>query len=396
MSFVREEPLTHALAPDYPALRAIRTRKQLLRSDLWARIGGEVERVTHGIERADHATVRGPRENGRLRVVAWNIQRGLQLAGLRQALLHDPVLATADVLLLVEVDHGMGRSGDRNVARELAQALDMNYAFGVSYLVLEDDFGENPEGKPNGLALAGAAILSRVPIGRVVNVDVPELRDKFSSSEKRLGRKRALAAELLLPDGPLAVVTCHLDSNASSAQRARQLAALLDCADALCPTRALVGGDFNTTTYDASSPWGLARDLLHKLFVTGFRGTVDNYLTPDRRYELPVFAVLTERGFTIDGFNDRAAGTIQYDLHSPFAIQKVRKKVGGLLTRVLQRCLRPWGGIVPARLDWFAGRGVTRCFATVVTARDREGRAPSDHAAVVVDLVLGGPPGAKT
>ena len=137
-----------------------------------------------------------PATRGRaLRAVAWNIQRGARLDDLRRAVVA-PAFAGTDLLLLSEVDVGLGRSGNRNVARELAEALGMNYAFGVSYLALTDDFGDDSAGRENTLALSGAAILSRHPIGRVENIDVPEVRDKFHSSEKRLGKKRALLAEI--------------------------------------------------------------------------------------------------------------------------------------------------------------------------------------------------------
>jgi endonuclease/exonuclease/phosphatase family metal-dependent hydrolase len=363
--------ITHDLARHYRALLQLRTRKALLRSPLWAQIGAEVERVCAAVEVEHHPAAR---PKAALRAVAWNVQRGRKLDEIRGVLSH----LDADLVLLVEVDNGMARSGDRHVARLLAQSLGMSYAFGVSYLVLEDDFGENVDGRPNSLALAGAAILSRLPIRRAVNVDLPELRDKFSSSEKRLGRKRALLIEVEREGGPLQVAAVHLDSNASPRGRARQLAALLDAVDG----NVLVGGDFNSTTYDAGTAWGLARDLLHKLFVTGFRATVDNYLTPDRRYETPLFDELARRGFTVDGFNDRARGSMKYDFADPYAIQLTQKKVGRFLTWWLRRRLRPWNGVVPARLDWFAGRGVT---ARQPSVADSGGA--SDHSPIVVELV---------
>src|SRR5262249_8024196 len=226
------------------------------------------------------------RRGGGWRAVAWNIRRGARLDAMRQAVAAPP-FADADLLLLSEVDVGLGRSGNRNVARELAETLGMSYAFGVSYLALTDDLGENPAGLENTLALSGAAVISRHPIARVETLDLPRIRDKFHSPEKRLGKKRALLAEIALPDGPLVVAACHLDSGASPAQRARQLAGVLDGVDRSGVARALVGGDFNTSTYDVSSTLALARDLLHKLFVTGFRATVDQYLTPEKRYERP-------------------------------------------------------------------------------------------------------------
>ncbi len=385
--FTRLDALTHGLAPHYGALRAIRRRQDLLRSPLYARIAPELDRLLDGVERGDHAVARDPGSGkGYLRVVAWNIQRGRRFEGLRRALCTDPTLCEADVLLLSEVDDGLARSGNRNVARELAEALCMNYAFGVSYLTLEDDYGENVERRENSLALAGAAILSRLPIGRVENVDLPELRDKFSASEKRLGKKRALLAEIQLPAGPLLCASCHLDSNASPRQRAEQLEVLLQRMEAAGVPRMLGGGDLNSTTYDASATLPLLRDVAHKLFVTGFRNTVDGYMTPERRYEGPLFEALAAHGFRTEGFNDRGRGTIHYDLHSPYAIQKTRKKVGRLLTWMLQRLLRPWNGVVPARLDWFFGRGVTPLSATVVDPREDDGAPVSDHAAIVVDL----------
>jgi endonuclease/exonuclease/phosphatase family metal-dependent hydrolase len=392
MAFGRVEPLEHQIQRHYRALRAIRTRKALERSALWAAIGAEVRRVLEGVERGDSARLSPPAQRaprGRvLRAVAWNIQRGARLDDLRRAVLAPP-FAGADLLLLSEVDVGLGRSGNRNVARELAEAIGMSYAFGVSYLALTDDLGENPAGLANTLALSGAAVISRHPIGRVENIDLPELRDKFHSAEKRLGKKRALLAEIALPDGPLVVAACHLDSNASPAQRARQLAAVLDSVDRSGVARALVGGDFNTSTYDVSSTLALARDLLHKLLITGFRATVDQYLTPEKHYERPVFDLLRARAFAVEGFNDRDTGTYFYDLTDPYVLDRSRRLVGGLLTRLLVRLLRPWNGCVPARLDWFAGRNLAPVAAAVERPRAAvDGRPLSDHSAVIVDVAV--------
>jgi endonuclease/exonuclease/phosphatase family metal-dependent hydrolase len=374
--------LQHVLAPHYGELRRIKTRAQLHASALWARIGGEVEHLLGAVERVDRSDAKPPA--GSLRAVAWNIQRGIHFDRLRAALQDDPILREADVLLLSEVDNGLGRSGNRNVARDLADALGMSYAFGVSYLTLEDDHLENPEGRENTLALAGSAVLSRAPIRRAINADLPELRDKFSSSEKRLGKKRAVIAELETASGPIVVAQAHLDSNASSRQRAHQLAALLAGAKQLDVPRMLVGGDFNTTTYDLESKWRMVKDILHKLVVTGFDGTVANYMTPDRRYELPLFAAIRDAGFSIDGWNDRDAPSMSYDFSDPYTLNKVRAAVGGMLTRWLVRRLRRFGGVVRARLDWFAGHQLAATAPRVVHI---DGHA-TDHDAVVVDVAI--------
>src|SRR6185503_18876125 len=135
------------------------------------------------------------------------VQRGARFDSILGALREDPGLAAADFVLLSEIDCGLGRSANRNVARELAQALGMSYAFAPSYLTLGDDWGENRAGLANTTALAGTAILTRARIVRAENVDMPALRDKFSSSERRLGWKRALLveADAGLAAGPLLV-----------------------------------------------------------------------------------------------------------------------------------------------------------------------------------------------
>lgn len=386
MPFERLDELSHSLAPHYEALRAIRTRSELHRSPLHAEIGAEIARVVGGVEVGVHSAPRPPRDPGRLRVVAWNVQRGARFEELLGALRGDPVLRDADVLLLVEVDCGMGRSGNRHVARELADALAMHYAFAPSYLVLEDDYLENPDGVANTRALAGAAILSRLPLLGVENVDLPELRDKFSSSEKRLGKKRALCAEVRLGGVPLVLGAVHLDSTASPAQRARQLDFLLERMEARLAPAALVGGDFNSSTYDSSSTGALLRDLSHKLFRVGFKRTVLRYMEPERHQERPVFDALAARGYSVEGWNDPGHGTYRYDLHSDYAVEKVRRQVGTPLVRLLQYKLRPWGGVVPARLDWMAGRGLAPHDPRVVAPVGADGVPVSDHAAVVVDV----------
>ena len=369
----------HSLTQHFDELRAIRTRKQLLRSELWQRIGPEVERVLDGLERHDVPAKPLP---ATFRAAAWNIQRGTHLDGLIAAFHDDPDLARADVLMLSEVDNGMGRSGNRNVAKELAAALGMSYAFAVSYIALEDDYGENAAGLASTLALAGNAILTRGPIVHAINANVPAVRDKFSSSEKRLGRKRAAIATIETEAGPVTLAQAHLDSNADTKQRSMQLAAILDDAG---PGPVLLGGDLNTTTYQYSSTLRLVRDAFHKIFVTGFSGTINNYLTPEKRYETPMFELLAERGFVVDGFNMRGGGTIRYDFNEPYAVQKVEKAVGGALARWLKRRLKPWNGVVAAHLDWFAGRGVTASSPKIVRLAKP---APSDHDPIVVDVTV--------
>ena len=387
MTFRRLSPIEHDLGPCYAELRAIANRRALERSDLWRRIHADVERVTSAVEQGDHEAARalGPR----LRFVAWNVQRGARFDALAGALRGDPILSRADVVLLTEIDCGLGRSANRNVARELADALGMSYVFGPSYLTLGDDWGENQTGAANTLALAGTAILTRGSIVHAENVDLPELRDKFSSSERRLGKKRALLVDVEHAAGRLRVGACHLDSNASPGQRARQLRALLDRIDAGSPASpAILGGDFNSSTHDLSSPLAMVRDLVGKLVLRGFRRSIDGYMRPDELDEKPLFELLAARGFSADRFNDRTRGSYRFDFNDPYACQKLRRIGGPGLVWLVRRITRRWNACLPARLDWFAARGLRALDATVVDPRDAAGQAVSDHAAVVCDAEL--------
>jgi endonuclease/exonuclease/phosphatase family metal-dependent hydrolase len=377
--------LQHDLSRHFGELRAIRTRERLVASPLWARIGREVDTLLDSVEREDTPGARPlPR---RFRAGAWNIHRGTNLDNIAGAITGDPELARVDLWCLSEVDNGLGRSANRNVARELAERLGMGYAFAVSYLTLEDDFGENAANTPNTLALAGSAILSRAPILRAVSADVPAVRDKFNSSEKRLGRKRATLAEIATEGGPVVVAQAHLDSNADSPQRATQLDAILAGALRL-GDRVLLGGDLNTTTYQYSSTARLMRDVAHKLLVTGFEGTIDNYLTPEQLYERPIFDVLRARGLTVDGFNLRGEGTMIYDLKTEYAYRKVVKAAGPLIARWLRSRLRSRNGLVAAHLDWFAGTGIRPVHAAIARPRGEGGVPPSDHDPIVVDVEI--------
>jgi hypothetical protein len=150
----------------------------------------------------------------------------------------------------------------------------------------------------------------------------------------------------------------------------------------------LLGGDFNSHTYDLSTNFRFAGDLLHRFLVVGLDVAIPNYMTPELRFERPVFDVLTERGFTIEGFNDRTRGTRSFDADDPYTVEKARRAIGGLLTRFGLWLVRRRGGRFEARLDWFAGRGLQAKGAAVVDVRDEERRPVSDHAAITVDVEL--------
>lgn len=380
--------LEHTLGAELTELGRFKTRKQLLGSELYQRLAPMLDALCFGVEyeRTERPYVHA-RE--RLRVVAWNIQRGTRLEGVAEALVSDPELAQADVVVLLESDLGMGRSGNRNVARELAGRLGFDYVYGNSYLCLSaGNRREATQAEPNTLALSGNAILSRLPLLRAENFTVAITKDKFESSEKRLGHKKALWAEVAVGAKRLAIAAVHLDSGASSAGRALQLRDVVGRLEqrgvAGC---SLIGGDFNTTTYDAQSLPGLLGNLGRKLWRGGFPHAIQHYLTPELLYERQVFQVLRDAGYDFANYNQLGVGTLFYRVGDAESEGRVRDFLPQPFVELLRRKLEPYGGVVGLKLDWFAGKGLRVRGAGTVSLLQR-GVGVSDHDPIWVDVEI--------
>jgi endonuclease/exonuclease/phosphatase family metal-dependent hydrolase len=392
--FELDHDFTDALAH----LSQIRTRRKLARDPVYRRIRPQLERVLRGFEwdlEPTLGTTLTPRRPGVVRAVAWNVERGKRFEGLRHTLVHDPLLREADILMLTEVDIGMGRSHNLNVPREIAAALGMGYVFANYHIVLaEGDRGERGHGIPNTKALHGCALLTRFPVLRFEAVELSERKDKFHAAEKRMGNKRALLCELLLPDGPLSIALVHLDPFTGPRHRAVQLRQIVARMRRFGGERMLLGGDLNTNTYDLGSGQGLAYNLLYKLTRFGFEGTIEQYMKPEEIFERKVFEALRQAGLAIEGYNDFDRGTIYYDVYDPELARKaldyLPPPICRWVLRWLERRLAPWDGRVPLRVDWFAGTGLRPCMPQVIERPMVEGRIISDHNPILVDLQLGG------
>lgn len=385
------------------SLAAFETRRDLEASPLWKELGDVARRACETfIHRVPDKPA--PRPDRRfLRVVSWNIQRGLYLDALIAVLRSHPVLADLDALMLNEVDLGMARSGNRDVAWEIGQALGLEHVFGNSYLCLS--FGDARDGAPQGenaVGLHGNAIFSRWPIVAAQNVSIHVTRDKFQSSEKRLGAKRALWAELDTPLGRIVLANAHLDSVASPQQRATQLADLIASATR-AGTPLLLGGDLNTHTYDIRTTGALLKNLWLKLVRGGFPHGVYHYMHPWELYETPVFAALDAADLDWRSFNDLTIGTLRYEVGTFDSESSVREHLPGIAVHILCWKLKPWNGVCPLRVDWLAGRGL-RALAEgeTVEADSRASGAPrsivkplhdgqriSDHDPILADVVPG-------
>lgn len=387
--------LEHALAQHFPALAGFDSTRALQASSLYARLRGEVERVLDSVACEDFAADNDAPISSTprfVRATAWNIERGKRLPGILRALREHPTLRASDVLLLTELDYGMARTGNLFVARDIAEAVGMNYAFAPCYIALNKGSGlESRVAGENTLGLHGNALLSRFPLSRAHSIALPNGKDKMRGKEKRLGSQRAVFADVLHPLGTFRAVSLHLDAHSSQSHRARQMKILLDHLATLSPQLpVLIGGDWNTSTYNsrraAYSIIGFFRRVL-----MGVRHVVeDHYPYPERRFERGLFRELERRGYRWRDLNALGCGTLHYDVEDLATNTAMGDWVPAWCFRFIRWALAENGGRCSLKLDWFAGRGVRPATGSEprVVGNLRDDAGPlSDHDAIVLDFL---------
>jgi endonuclease/exonuclease/phosphatase family metal-dependent hydrolase len=262
-----------------------------------------------------------------LRLVEWNIERGISFDEIKLLLtdkqafiakVHSEaanntntekandevlnaqmdVLQSADVLVLNELDWGMKRSDYRAVVKDLADALKMNWAYGVEFVEIDpkvlgtqsfaevENETERKEleelfstDKARLLGLHGTAILSRYPLRDVKLIPFKYSAYDWYNGEKKYGsvesgkRKGAslvlgesivrevrrggrtnLIATIDVPDLPehqVTIVATHLENRTTPKGRAKQADELFDLIRAI-HNPVVIAGDMNTTGTDGS------------------------------------------------------------------------------------------------------------------------------------------------
>jgi endonuclease/exonuclease/phosphatase family metal-dependent hydrolase len=390
-------PLEHSLSPHFQELARFHSTKALEASPLYARLRPEVERVLNGVESGDFINRQSEGgAAGAIRATAWNVERGSLLDEIVHVLRGHPLLSRSDVLLLTELDYGMARSGNRHVAREIAERLGMAYAFAPCYVNLSKGSGlESGAAGENGLALHGNAVLSRWPIARAWSVALPNGKDKMRGREKRLGSQRAVVCDVEHPSGCLRAVSLHLDAHSSQRHRQTQMKVVLDFIESLEPRLpVLVGGDWNTSTYNSRRAVYAIAGFFRRVLM-GVRNVVENhYLRPESWFERGLFRELGRRGFRFAELNEPGAGTLHYDVKDLAANTNMGEWVPRWCFWWIEWALKDYGGRCSLKLDWFAGSGVEPDASepprVVGNLRGRAGEVLSDHDPIVLDFRLTG------
>jgi endonuclease/exonuclease/phosphatase family metal-dependent hydrolase len=177
-------------------------------------------------------------------VVNWNIDRGLKLSGIIDFLAR----AKADIVLLQEVDLNARRTHQINVAREIAQKMEMNYVFGR-------EFQELTQGSKTSPAYHGQATLSRWPLSnsRIIRFQKQShfwrphwFLPDIAPFQERLGGRMALVSTVDIAGKTVVSYNLHLESRGDNPLRCSQLDEALDDSKRYSwNTPILLAGDFN-------------------------------------------------------------------------------------------------------------------------------------------------------
>jgi endonuclease/exonuclease/phosphatase family metal-dependent hydrolase len=184
-----------------------------------------------------------PQQKDHIHIVSWNVARGSHLAEIIEFLRS----MNADIVCLQETDCNARRTGRRNIAAEIANALRMNYAFGIEF----QELSQGSSGSPayHGQATLSAFQVSDCRILRFRNQSrfwhpywwVP----KVSKLQRRLGGRMALLTNICIGDTMLAVYNLHLESRGDSMRRAQLSELLQHTSQCDRNTPIVLAGDFN-------------------------------------------------------------------------------------------------------------------------------------------------------
>lgn len=280
-----------------------------------------------------------------LKVVAFNAKGGAAVESIIDCLRRPP-LAHADVILLCEVDWNYRRSKRRKVAAEVADALNLSFAYLGAFARPE------PVGEP--VSFTGVAILCSQPLEGAYAIPL-SYRRKFGRMRRMIGGPAGLVVRAHFRGRTLHLGVVHLSSNWDPPGRRIQMDEFLRRVPPEGP--AIVGGDFNTTTLGLPRRSSLVRAGL-RLMLEPRR------LSDPRRWET-LFQRLELAGFRVDGANAADKRTFTY-------------------SRILPRRLRP-------NLDWIALRGLEPLAGSAAVAPARRSffsRRFSDHDFIVCEVKI--------
>ena len=281
---------------------------------------------------------------GPLRVTLFNARGGVYLEGIGDCLSRPP-LGQSSLMLLCESDWGTKRSGEREVAAELARRLNMSFAYVPEFGIPQTDGTHK--------SFLGNAILSTAPLSEVRAVALPRPLPERANSMLRhhVGLNTALIVRTRFRHQEVTVGVLHLASHCHPQARDQQMATYLGVFPKGGP--AIIGGDLNTTTTVLQN----GRDLLRTFARMFLRPSRFHWPQP---YE-PLFRRLSAAGLKVDDVNVMGKPTFTFTRAIP---PRYRPKLDWLAVRGL-KAVPGSAAVLPARRSWFSPRLSDHDFVTV-------------------------------
>ena len=208
-----------------------------------------------------------------LKVITWNIERGIKL----EAIIEQLRAIDADIIALQEIDSWCSRSNFVDTGIAIARALELNYAFQLEFRELNSGKDDH---KPYYHGVHGNGILTKFDIHNAETLDHKCQpynwdRDGVLLNEPREGRRFTLCCTVRVPavysvqycqdlrhsdllPGRTAVVprhfhvcvyTCHMELFCGAAHRLEILAEIFTHSRAAPTQYQLLLGDFNTLAH---------------------------------------------------------------------------------------------------------------------------------------------------
>jgi endonuclease/exonuclease/phosphatase family metal-dependent hydrolase len=162
-----------------------------------------------------------------VRIVSFNVQYARDVPRLAAAIRGAPAIASADVMLVQEIEDRPGEGGSR--AERLAAALGLEHVYA-------------PARATGDGGTRGLAVLSRFAAR---DLEIIRLPNPHPSFPPRIGMSVTLDAA----GAPLRVYNVHLDTRINPGERAAQLGPVVEAARRDPHQRVVVGGDFNTLPF---------------------------------------------------------------------------------------------------------------------------------------------------
>ena len=384
--------MDHSLKPSFPQLSRFNSTRALHASAIYQELRPEIERVLQTVVEENLAPEATPARSS-IRATAWNIERGTHLEPIIEILREHALIGGSDLYLLTELDVGMARSHNRDVAREIGRSLGLNYAFAPCYIALNKGSGlEDQVPGENVQSLHGNALFSRHPMRDAHSLSLPNGKDLMRGKEKRLGSQCVVIATIDHPLGSFRAVSLHLDAQSSQQHRGRQMKIVLDHLKTLSPALpVLLGGDWNTSTYNSSravySILGYCRRVL-----MGVNHVIDHHFTyPDRWFERHLFRELKRQGYHYQDLNEPGVCSLHYHLDDLAANNRMGDWVPAWCFWFINWALQKTDGRCSIKLDWFAAKDIAvdgnRPPRVVPDVHPQDLRL-SDHDPIVLDFTL--------